>query len=319
MSITLTIDKNKKFDVVAIGAWTVFDHIAKIERYPNDGDTIEIIDGNLEDVFFGDCSLNVAAVASTLGSKVAVASVVGSDFRTSGYEQHLLDLGVDVSGIHVVEDAKSGHSYIFFDDDGRGFCLSLRAASLVQNEVEPPLHILEDCSVAVINEAFSSYVLSSARAAKSAGAVIFSNGMLGTAEPEALDEFLQLVDVMIINEAEFKVLCEGKGVSAESIFAHSNLQAVIVTQGSRGSTVLDVKGGTFIPAVPPRRVVDTTGAGDSFTGGVVSAVVRGLPLVEAVQIGASVSSIVIEEWGCQTNIPTWQQAVERSNQHRVQI
>ncbi len=51
----------------------------------------------------------------------------------------------------------------------------------------------------------------------------------------------------------------------------------------------------------------------------MSAVVRGLPLVEAVQIGASVSSIVIEEWGCQTNIPTWQQAVERSNQHRVQI
>ncbi len=64
------------------------------------------------------------------------------------------------------------------------------------------------------------------------------------------------------------------------------------------------------------RVVDVNGAGDSFVAGVATGLLRELPLIDAVRFGAGVASFVIEAVGCQTNLPTWEQAFARAFQDK---
>jgi sugar/nucleoside kinase (ribokinase family) len=70
--------------------------------------------------------------------------------------------------------------------------------------------------------------------------------------------------------------------------------------------------------VPAYRtnVVDASGAGDAFNAGLIAAHLRGYDIYEAVKVGNATASYIVEEWGCQTNLPTWNQVLERYSKIR---
>lgn len=297
---------------MVVGAWALFDHLFIMDHYPQEGETVllPMDSARAETVYYGDCSLNIAVLAARYGIPTGVVTVVGNDFESSGYAEYLQERKVDLTGVTVLESERSGHNYIFFDERGDGFCFSHQGAAAMQKAGM----ISEDWFVGVrhvvICEMFSEYTLRAMQVARQQGAIIYISGMV--AESDALlEQFLALTDVLFINRSEFSRLTERIG-SAERLFKEFGLQRVFLTCGRQGAKVLEADGSeTQILPVEVEGVVDTTGAGDAFVAGTVSALIRGYSAVKAAEIGAVTSSFIIQQWGCQTNAPTWEQMDER--------
>lgn len=296
----------KPLDLFAIGAWALFDHIFKMAVYPGHGDTVPLampID-RLETVYYGDCSANVAAVAARLGMRVGLGMVVGDDFITSGYQAHLLNLGIDLSGVEIIPSQKSGHNYLYFDATGDGFCLSHLSLAEDQSAWKIPEATIRSAGAVVINEKYSDYTLAAIRTARAGGILTAINGMVGTAG-EKTRAFLESADILFISEGELRNLLTLLGFTDVSELHALGPKRIFATQGARGSRVY-VDGEIHqVEIVPASQVIDPSGAGDAYCAGTMSALLRGYSESQAARIGAAVSSFVVEAWGCQTNLPDW--------------
>lgn len=302
----------KALDLFSIGAWAIFDHIYRLASYPGNGDTVTLdmpIDA-LDNTYYGDCSANVAAAAARLGARTGFGAVVGEDFVTSGYEAHMHRLGVNTSGVTVIAGARSGHNYLYFDASGDGFCISHRGIAAEQDHWQIPRMVVESARAVVINEAFTPYTLQAIRTARAAGALTAINGMIGTAGKDAV-KFLEQTDVLFISESELKNLLRLLDLQQVEGLHDLGPKRIFATMGARGSRAY-VDGTVHeVGAIPATRVIDPTGAGDSFTAGTLTALLKGYSEPDAARIGAAVSSFVVEEWGCQTNLPDWDAVLSR--------
>ncbi|MDE0231898.1 MAG: PfkB family carbohydrate kinase [bacterium] len=291
-------------EIVSVGAWAAFDRILALDGEADDGATVSVLSHPPhEEVFFGDCSINVAAAAAALGAGAALATVVGDDFETSGYREHLETLGVDLRGVAIHPGATSGWNLNISTPGGSSFCISHRDASRFQDSYSVPGELVTEARWVVVSESFGRYTLDAARLAHRAGVPVALNGMVGSAGPLAT-EFLDIAALLVINRAEMDAL-------AEMVGADHGPSRRVITEGPRGAQVIDGERQWHTQAVAPRRVADPTGAGDAFTAATVVGLSSGLALPEAARLGSSAASFVVEEVGCQTNLPTRRALEER--------
>ena len=297
--------------LTVVGAWGLLDHFLAMESLPADGETVRTLPGSVPagEVFFGDCSGNIAAVAAAMGSRVRFVTVAGRDFESSGYGAHLRKLGVDLRGVTILPDLLSGHNYNCFSPDGGGFCITQQGAAARQSPEMIREEWFADAACTVICEAFSPYTLRAAEAAKDAGGTVVLSGMVGDRNP-LWEDFLRLADLLFINRSEYGRLLELAGAEAD-LFTRFGLRALFITCGAEGARVITPDGAVAVPVVPAPQVTDPTGAGDAFVAGTVSALLRGFPPARAALLGAAASSFVIEDFGCQTRLPDWEGALER--------
>ena len=302
----------KTLELFSIGSWTIFDHLLRMKRLPRDGETVPL-DMPMEEVeaiHFGDCSANIAAVAGALGMKVGLGMVVGDDFNTSGYADHMIRNGVDLGGVEVIAGARSGHSFNFFDAANGGFCVSHLGVAEKQDEWRAPLEEIERSGAVVISEMFSGYTLEAIEHGRRTGALTAINGMVATAGALA-PRFLAATEILFLSRGEADELMRAlSAASPADILAHGP-RLVVVTRGGEGSAWYSAAGRQDMPAVKPAAFVDSTGAGDSFVAGALKGLVAGQSHETAARIGANVASFVIEKWGCQSNLPSLAQVAER--------
>jgi len=300
-----------KSKLVVVGAWGLFDHFMAMEKYPADGETI-CLDPHAvsaQQLFFGDCSGNIAAVAAGLGVETGLVTVVGWDFSSSGYRKHLEELGVDLSGVTVLEQYPSGHNYNCFSPDGSGFCISQQGAAAHQQPGMIREEWFRDAAYTVVCEAFSPYTLKALRCAGSWGSTTVISGMVGDRN-SLWQDFLQAADILFINRSEFRRLVQLVG-SEDALFRKFDLERIFITCGADGARIIDRSEDLQIPVVQAEAVIDPTGAGDAFVAGTIAGLLRGLEPQRAAGVGAAASSFIIQKFGCQTNAPTWEQVRSR--------
>lgn len=304
------------FDLFSIGSWAIYDHLFRLSRYPKNGDTVtlDMPVTDIQKVYYGDCSANVAAASSRLGLATGLGMVVGDDFIRSGYQEHLIALGVDLHGVEIRLGEYSGHNYLYFDKAGDGFCISHQGLATDQSSWKAPVDLIRQSRVVVINEMFSSYTLDAARTARASGAQVVINGMVGSSGLLAV-EFISLADILFIAQSELDDLLELLHFNQPEQLIDTGLNLIFATRGRHGCQIYSHEGVEKVPVVRVDRVIDPTGAGDSFAAGTLAGLVKGMKPFQAAQFGATVSSFVIQDWGCQTNLPTWEQVLERYNQH----
>ena len=102
---------------------------------------------------------------------------------------------------------------------------------------------------------------------------------------------------MISNDYELELIMNKTGLKKDDLLRLAG--AVIVTLGELGSKVITPGGEITIPAVKAKKVVDPTGAGDSYRGGLISGLVRGLDIEAAARIGSVCASFAVECYGTQ--------------------
>ena len=118
---------------------------------------------------------------------------------------------------------------------------------------------------------------------------------------------LPSIDVLVVNEIEADAMRAqlDAGATAEAFAIHVHRRfgcAVVVTLGAKGAFA--VAGETLICAsAPVLRVIDTTGAGDAFTGALAAALHSGTPWNRALAMGVAAGSLACAETGAQAALP----------------
>ena len=103
--------------------------------------------------------------------------------------------------------------------------------------------------------------------------------------------------ILISNDYELDLIINKTGVSKGDLLTKARI--IIVTLGDMGSRILTPDKEMAIPAAKARVVEDPTGAGDSYRGGLISGLVRSLPIAQAARMGSVCASFAVECYGTQ--------------------
>lgn len=270
----------------------------------------ETITAHSMDVFVGGKGLNQSVALAQAGLEVWHAGKIGEDgtFLT----EFLNHFGVDTSLVARME-GKNGRAVIQVDDDGQN-CIFLYSGSnraLTKEEIDHALLQFGAGDILVLQNEVNllPYLLSSA---KDRGMVTVLNPSPYDALVEACD--LSLVDLFLVNETEGQAISGER--EPEQILAAMAQQfpgsEVVLTLGKAGAMYSNgvqlAKHGIF--DVP---VVDTTAAGDTFTGYFLEGWCRKLPPEECLRRASMASALAIGKQGAAPSIPD-RAAVEKALQ-----
>jgi adenosine kinase len=115
--------------------------------------------------------------------------------------------------------------------------------------------------------------------------------------------------IVICNDYEFELLRKKTGLGEDDILARS--EALIVTRGEHGSSVMTREGRVDVPALKPRRIADPTGVGDAFRGGLMKGLALGFDYGVCAQIGSVAAAYVLEHLGAQSHAYSWDEFRQR--------
>lgn len=284
-----------KISVVCVASWNV-DLVSHVPQPLKRGETLMASSFATSP---GGKGSNAAVAAARQGARVGLIARIGDDdFALMG--RALWDReGIDHA--HVVEapGERSGVAQILVYDDGDnsiavtpGAGLGLSAA-----HVQAAQAMLSHCKLVMASlEVPQSATLAAFALARQAGAMT----LLNPAPAQAVDEALwSVVDVLTPNESELQALSglpSGASVAqaAEALLARG-VQAVVVTLGEKGCALFRQGEPALLLPGQKQVVVDTIGAGDTFTGALAAALARGETLPQAVRWANAAAALSVTQ------------------------
>ncbi len=289
----------------------VLDEIVTLEKLPDPNTSIQILG---RERFFGGTGGNIARAAARLGVRTALASFVGEDFPPE-YRKALARDGVDVRDLRVVKGAGTPTAWIFGDRRGNQMAVVDQGPRRDARRFDVLRRTVEASEVVHIGTGRPEYYAKViALAARLGKRVAFdpSQEIHYVYDAAAFRRLLPRAEIFFGNESEMRrALAYTRRRRPADLLEF--VRTVVMTRGAKGSAILTAEGREDIPAVPPRRVADVTGAGDAYRAGFYAGLSRGLDLRRCGVLGSSVASFVIERRGTQTNLPTWREAVARAS------
>lgn len=280
-------------DVLVVGSANA-DLVVPADRRPGAGETVL---GGDTVVSPGGKGANTAVAAARLGADVALLAAVGEDAYAGLLLDSLRDAGVRTGLVRRVA-RPTGIAYITVTPDGENSILVSPGAN---QALEPSVvdSALEGVKVVV---ASMEIPLATVERAVAVAAEKKVCSLLNLSPVAAVSkETLAALDVLVVNEHEAAWLL-GDGVAPERLL-DLGPSAAVVTLGARGALVITGDGTTEI-AAPKVTAVDTTGAGDGFTGALAAAIAEGKTLETAARRAVQVAAVSVTRHGAQPSYPT---------------
>lgn len=287
-------------DVVCVASWNV-DLVTRVAQPPARGQTL--IGQGLQRLPGGKGS-NAAVACARQGAHTAVVAGIGDDAfgdMALALWQHE---GIDARHAHRMVGHPSGTALIWVYDDGDNSIVVVPGANalLGTEHVRAAADLLGSARVVMGScEVPASALLEAFALARQHGALTLFNPAPASAVP---DELWPLVDVLSPNEDELAALsgCADVAQGAQSLLARG-VGAVVVTLGAKGCCLY--RAGQAPLALPGRRmrVVDTVGAGDTFTGALAAALAREEPWERALASANTAAALSTCERGALAGMP----------------
>ncbi|MEL7097688.1 MAG: ribokinase [Pseudomonadota bacterium] len=267
------------------------DRLYRVKHLPVPGETLAASEHSEG---LGGKGANMSVAAARAAAHVVHVGAVGSDGRWAA--ERLLEYGVDTRCISEV-DGPTGHAIIAVDAEGEnnillwpgangaitddmiGQALSQAASGdwlLMQNETSGQTHAAQMGRALGLKVAYAAAPF----------------------DAEAVRAVLPVLDLLVMNAVEAEQLSAATGQAPDAL----GVQLVIVTKGADGCTIYDGGVQTDFPAIPV-EAVDTTGAGDTFTGYVVAGLDRGELPAQAVTRAGLAAAIMVTRVGTADVIP----------------
>jgi ribokinase len=278
-----------------------YDTICKVRFLPHKNQATAIDEFHQT---FGGCAGNVAIITSKLGIETALFSTVGIDFKNSEYLKHLIDNKINVSNLKYSNKKPTARSFIFTDSERNQqiFYYPGSSSELINYKID----VSEYDYIHFTAGELSAY-LGLMREAKDS-IISFDPGqeMFHRPVKEQIIPCLPYLSYLFLNNHEANLLLSiTKERSIETLRSNNNIKAVIVSYGKDGSEIYFENNNIKIPAVKPDQILDPTGAGDAHRAGFLAALMHNYDLVKCGKIASVVASFIIEKYGTQTNIPSW--------------
>ncbi len=288
------------------------DQIVSIKRFPKINESVDVITKNTT---LGGTGTNIAMAAARLGVPTAICAFVGEDFPTR-YEDEMKESGLimdemikmdgyETSQAIVVNDSDMEQKVIFYQ--GPQGCASDLNKMLSKNACDssfvhfctgdPEYYIqvmyeIKDCdakvSVDPAQEIYKMWCTRTVNDALSLSDNLFCNNY----ESKVIEEYLGIKDVMDIDK-----------------------ELIVRTEGSKGS-IAKIDGEIVrIPMIEGKVFKDATGAGDAYRAGFYCGLYNGYNTHNSLILASATASFVVEEVGALTNIPKWEEVLERAERY----
>ncbi|MDH4394599.1 MAG: carbohydrate kinase family protein [Limnobacter sp.] len=245
---------------------------------------------------WGGCAGNIAYSLNMLGGQPVPMAAIGHDAQ--GYVGRLQQLGITTDCLRTIDSEFTAQAFITTDlDDNQITAFHPGAMSFSHlNKITDA----GDIGLGIIApDGRDGMIQHAVQFAEAGVPFVFDPGqglpMFGKQE---LDRFLELATYAAVNDYEAKMLCDKTGDTLESIALRLK-GGLIVTRGAEGSWVFTGGQRYDIPCVKAEAVVDPTGCGDAYRGGLLYGLSEGMALVEAAQLASLMGSIKIAHKGGQ--------------------
>ena len=273
------------------------DLIFVVPRLPGPGETVLGPTLRLEP---GGKGANQAVAAARDGARVIMAGAVGKDALADRALTGLRAAGVDLSRLERAE-AATGCASICTDPAGANQIAVASGANACarSDQVEDAL-LGPGATVVLQMECSRDQTEALIGRARAAGARVMLN--LAPAAPLAPDA-LRALDMLVVNEHEAAWLAAELGAAATAAALHAALGCTVVqTRGEQGAEYAGPEGQGRTSAFPV-TAVDTTAAGDCFTGVLAAALDRGDALPAALRRASAAAALCCTRAGSQGSLP----------------
>ena len=281
------------------------DNVYAVDHFIRPGETMSSLG---MEVFCGGKGLNQSIAMARAGAQVWHAGAVG---RNDGKKllELLAESGVNTDFVRKT-DGVSGHTIIQVDKNGQNCILLFGGANqeITPGQVDETLAHFEEGDILLLQNEINGLAGLIKKAAEK-GMKIYLNPSPVTGE--LLELPLELVDCFILNEIEGADICgqEAKEEEIPQLLHEKYPRAVILlTLGSRGCIYYDGENRYEQPAFCV-EAVDTTAAGDTFTGYFIASAVKGNSVPDALLKAAKAAAITVMGKGAAPSIP-WDKQVE---------
>jgi len=259
----------------------------------------------------GGCAPNIAYTLALLGERPLLMATAGEDFGE--YRQWLEAAGIDTSLVKQVAGKFCASFFCSTDRENNQIASFYTGAMADAGQLS--FRTVRDCGLATISPNDPGAMLQYAEECRTLGIrYIFDPGQqCARMSGSELRDGVTGATIVIVNDYELELLRQKTGLGEDDILATS--QALIVTRGEAGSSVITRGGRSDIPAVRPDRIVDPTGVGDAYRGGLMKGIVMGLPYEAAARIGSVAATYALEHLGGQSHAYTWPEFQKRYEAH----
>lgn len=277
--------------ILVLGGLMV-DRFYMVDRFPQRGQDA-IIKRAFSQV--GGCAVNMAFTIRNLGGRAHLVSYVGEDAEGSLCLQYLKEKGLPYGCVKTAP-GRTGYCMVFVEPDGERTFLTMEGCEGRFTEDLISQDALHECRGAAVTGYYllgecGDSVLAALERLKQRGVKILldPSPLVSYIEPGLLNRAVRLADVLTPNREETEVLAAGERPEdwalARSAGEGGPGALVVVKEGAKGGTVYD-NGRAFPYKSYPVETADSTGAGDSFAGGLLWALLEGFSSEKAAELAA---------------------------------
>jgi len=282
------------------------DNVYSVEHFVAPGETITCVDLNH---YCGGKGLNQSIALSRSGAKVRHAGCVGTNGTV--LKDMLKQNGIDVSMLLEI-DGESGHTVIQVDKNGQNNIIVYSGSNrkLTTQYINNVMETVKRGEILLLQNEINlgDHIV---KTAKQKGMVIAFN-------PSPVDDFLlnefplDLVDIFILNEIEAAALAglNDPEAAAANLLEKFPESKIVLTLGEKGVIYRD-SNNRFEHGSYNVPVVDTTAAGDTFTGFFLSSFASGKPIPECLETASLAAAITVSAKGAADSIPSIEDVIKQ--------
>ena len=259
----------------------------------------------------GGCAPNIAYTLALLGERPLLMATAGEDF--SDYRRWLEAAGIDTRYVKEV-DGKFTASFFCSTDQHNNQIASFYTGAMA-HAGELSFRDIPNCGLAIISPNDPGAMVQYAEECRTLGIrYIFDPGQqCARMSGVELADGLVGASLLVCNDYEYELLKQKTGLDEAAVLKETG--TLIITKGEHGSSIITADGQVDVAAVAPRRVVDPTGVGDAFRGGLIKGLAMGLPAHIAAQLGSVAATYALEHLGGLSHAYTLSEFMERYEEH----
>jgi adenosine kinase len=244
---------------------------------------------------FGGCAGNIAYSLQLLGGTALPMATIGQDGGV--YLERLAKLGISSEFVRMIDDTYTAQAMIITDIDNNqinGF-----HPGAMEQAWQNRIAARDDIRLGIIApDGRDAMVQHAEQFAAADIPFVFDPGQqLPRFDGAELRKFVELSTWVTVNDYEGKMLSDRTGWDNAEISRH--VQGLIVTLGAEGSEVWVDGQMTHVPAIKASAVVDPTGCGDAYRGGLLYGLENGWSLERCAALGNHLGSVKIAQRGPQ--------------------
>ena len=297
----------KNRDLLAIGH-SAHDYIIRVPEFPKANFSAPITKMK---TFNGGAAANVACVGAKLGLKTSLVSAVGGDFKKTEYFEHMQNLGIDTDSLIIVPGEATPTAFVLTDDNDDQISYFYWGAAREFSQSKVPTSAIKNVEAIHLATGDPDFNWKCSQEAKDEDLLVsFDPGQdLGMYDTKKLMDVLENTTILFGNHHEIERIINALDIDLTGL-RELGPKIIVKTCGAKGSEIYSNEEKIIIDAIPT-EAIDPTGAGDSYRAGFLSRFLNGESLEASAKFASTVSSFIISHQGCQTNMPTFDEAFEK--------